>query len=93
VKVTFDPAKRAATLANRGLDFADAGAVFEGRHATAPDDRRDYGEARYITAGDLAGRLVVVVWTLRDDTRRIISMRYAHEREAERWRASLDGPG
>jgi len=93
VKVTYDPAKRAATLAERGLDFADAGAVFEGRHATGRDDRRDYGEERRITAGFLAGRLVVVVWTERDGTRRIISMRYAHEREAERWRRHIAGPG
>jgi uncharacterized DUF497 family protein len=93
VKISYDPAKRAATLENRGLDFADAGQIFTGSHASAPDDRRDYGEARNITAGYLAGRLVVVVWTRRDGTRRIISMRHAHEREAERWRKLLAGPG
>lgn len=31
MKVTFDPAERQATLAARGLDFADAAAVFAGR--------------------------------------------------------------
>jgi uncharacterized DUF497 family protein len=93
VKITYDPAKRDATLTNRGLDFDHAGAVFEGPHATAPDARRDYGEARNITAGLLAGRLVVVVWTPRDGTRRIISMRYANEREAERWRQQMERPG
>ena len=30
VQVTIDPAKRAKTLAERGLDFADAALVFEG---------------------------------------------------------------
>jgi hypothetical protein len=29
IKVTFDPAKRARTLAERGLDFAEAVMVFE----------------------------------------------------------------
>jgi nitrogen fixation protein NifB len=88
----YDPAKRAATIAHRGLDFADAGAVFAGRHFTAPDGRQDYGEARYITAGYLAGRIVVIVWTPRDRTRRVISMRYAHAQEAERWRRAMDRP-
>jgi uncharacterized DUF497 family protein len=30
VKITFDPIKRDKTLADRGLDFADAEIVFEG---------------------------------------------------------------
>jgi uncharacterized DUF497 family protein len=30
VRITFDPAKRAATLASRGLDFVDAEKVFAG---------------------------------------------------------------
>jgi uncharacterized protein len=40
VRITFDPAKRAATLEHRGLDFADAAEVFAGLHTVAPDDRR-----------------------------------------------------
>ncbi len=89
MKITFDPAKREATLTHRGLDFADAAAVFSGRHATARDDRQDYGEDRFITAGFLAGRLVVMVWTPRDGARRIISMRHGHEREAQRWQKHM----
>jgi uncharacterized DUF497 family protein len=89
VLITFDPAKRAATLAGRGLDFADADKVFAGLHATAPDERRDHGERRFITAGFVAGRLVVLVWTPRGEGRRIISMRYAHANEAERWEAAI----
>jgi uncharacterized DUF497 family protein len=58
--------------------------VFAGDHFTAPDDRRDYGEVRYITAGWLDGRFVVLVWTLRDNSRRIISMRPGHADE-EAW--------
>jgi uncharacterized protein len=89
VRITFDPAKRAATLERRGLDFVDAGLVFAGRHATAPDQRFDYGELRFITVGELAGRLVVIVWTPRGNARRIISMRYGHANEARRWADAL----
>jgi uncharacterized protein len=31
MKITFDPAKRAITLSDRGLDFADAAEVFAGK--------------------------------------------------------------
>jgi uncharacterized DUF497 family protein len=89
VRITFDPAKRDATLAARGLDFADAETVFADVHATARDERRDYGERRFISAGYLAGRLVVLVWTPRGDSRRIISMRYGHAKEAARWEAAI----
>lgn len=88
--ITFDHAKRAKTLAERGIDFADAGKVFAGRNFTGRDDRRDYGEPRYITAGRLDGRFVVVVWTPRDGGRRIISMRFGHDWEEDRYRKHLD---
>ena len=78
---TWDERKRRQTLEGRGLDFADAETVFAGRTLTLPDERRDYGEPRYITAGRLRGRFVMVVWTPRDDGRRIISMRYGHADE------------
>lgn len=93
MRVSYDPAKRDATLKQRGLDFAKAGAVFVGVHATKRDDRQDYGEVRFITAGYLDGKLIVVVWTPRAGTRRIISMRYMHEQEAERWRSYMARPG
>jgi uncharacterized DUF497 family protein len=87
--ITFDPAKREITLRRRGLDFADAAEVFAGRHAAISNDRRDYGEPRFITAGFLRGRMVVLVWTPRGQARRIISMRYAHAKEEKRWHAFL----
>jgi uncharacterized DUF497 family protein len=66
MEVTFDQAKRDATLKHRGLDFADAARVFAGLTATVQDDRKAYGEDRFITAGTLDGRLVVLVWTPRE---------------------------
>ena len=83
MRIEFDEAKRAITLQERGLDFAEAGAVFAGVHATRPDARKDYGELRYQTLGVLQGRPVMVVWTPRGAARRIISMRYAHDSEAK----------
>lgn len=85
MKIICDPAKRAKTLAERGLDMCLAGRVFAGRHFTAPDGRVDYGEARYITIGEMDGRMVVLVWTPRGASRRVISMRRANVREQEKY--------
>jgi uncharacterized DUF497 family protein len=79
--VEFDDAKRVRTLAERGLDMARAGEVFDGACLTVEDDRVDYGEPRYITIGFLDERMVVLVWTPRGDVHRIISMRKANDRE------------
>lgn len=84
MQVTFDPAKRARTLAERGLDFADAAFVFEGDTLEVEDDRKDYGEIRIICFGLLAGRMVVVGYTPRGADRHIFSMRKANEREQAR---------
>jgi uncharacterized DUF497 family protein len=51
VRITFDPAKRNRTMAERGLDFADAGIVFAGVTLEIEDTRRNYGETRIICYG------------------------------------------
>lgn len=79
--IEFDPTKRDSTLIARGLDFARSHDLFLGRHLTRRDDRIDYGEDRYVTAGHLDGHIVLIVWTPRGNSRRIISMRKANERE------------
>ena len=79
--VEFDQRKHAATLQARGLDMGRAGEVFAGATLTVEDDRRDYGEDRFITIGFLDNTMVVLAWTPRGDAHRIISMRKANERE------------
>lgn len=85
MRITFDPAKRERTLAERGLDMADADKVFAGLCIDIPDERKDYGEQRFLTVGLLMERMVIIVWTPRGGARRIISMRNANEREQARF--------
>jgi hypothetical protein len=85
VRITYDPAKRTATLNERGVDFEEANEVFEGPTIDGPDERVDYGEVRVVTAGYLRGRMVIVVWTPRGDARHVISMRKANAREQTRF--------
>ncbi|MDP3408677.1 BrnT family toxin [Bosea sp. (in: a-proteobacteria)] len=56
--IVFDSAKRDATLQERGLDFARAAEVFAAKTFTQPDQRIDYGEERFVTAGRLDGQIV-----------------------------------
>ena len=66
--------------------MARAAEVLAGATLTVEDDRRDYGEDRYITVGFLESSMVVFVWTPRNDAYRIISMRKANERERQLYR-------
>lgn len=90
VAITFDPAKREATLRERRIDFRDAEIVFAGRVRTFEDARVNYGETRFITFGLLASRMVVVVWTLRGENRHVISMRKTNDREQARYLHELE---
>ena len=84
MSVAYDPAKRTATLAERGLDFKDAELVFAGPTFEVEDNRRNYDEVRVICFGLLHGRIVVVGYTPRGADRHVFSMRKANEREQAR---------
>lgn len=90
MELSYDEAKRRITLAQRGLDFARANEIFDGAEFTWIDDRSDYGEVRYNTFGLLDRRLIALTWTIRNGTRRIISMRKANDREQAHYRRNLD---
>jgi uncharacterized protein len=55
------------------------------------DDRAEYGEDRWVGVGMTRSRIVVVVYTERDDgeTIRIISLRKALRHERERYKKAL----
>lgn len=90
MEISFDEAKRPWTLEKRGLDFLDAPKVFSKPHFNLVDDRNDYGEERFLSFGELDGRAVSIVWTIRDSKRRIISMRHVHDKEIKARRKSLE---
>jgi uncharacterized protein len=55
--IAYDPAKRDWTLRERGLDFEDAAKVFANLTINIPDLRRDYGEPRINSVGQLDRRM------------------------------------
>ncbi len=92
MRISFDPVKRGKTLVERGLDFNDARELFAGNHLTVADDRKNYGEPRFITIGHLGARMIVAVWTPRHGSRRIVSMRKANDREQKTYAPRLARP-
>ena len=89
MRIAFDPAKRARTIEDRGLDFDDAVLVFAGETYNEEDRRQNYGETRIRTVGFLAGRMVMIVWTPRGEARHVISMRKCNEKEQAYYRQRL----
>jgi hypothetical protein len=63
--------------------------MFAGVHLTLLDERCDYGEQRFITAGLRDERIVILVWTPRGQARHVISMRNANDREIKRFAPHL----
>jgi len=78
---TWDAQKEKANYAKHGVHFADAvGALEDERALTEPDDSTS--EERCKTLGmDFLGRIVVVVYTYREDDIRLISARKAKPRQ------------
>jgi uncharacterized DUF497 family protein len=85
VEISYDPAKNARNIAERGLAF-DRAADFDIEHALILiDDRREYGESRYRAFGMLDGRLHMLVFTETSGGIRVISLRRASKREVKRY--------
>jgi uncharacterized DUF497 family protein len=81
----WDRRKATNNLRKHGVDFADAATVFHDDQAlTVEESGTD--EDRFVTLGlDALGRVLVVVFTWRDDRIRLISARKATPRERRQY--------
>lgn len=85
MEITFDPAKNARNIRERGLSFERV-AEFDFETAIfLVDDRRDYGEMRRIAIGYLDGRLHFLCFVETETGIRVISFRRANAREARKY--------
>ena len=81
----FDPAKDESNLDKHGLSLADAEG-FEWETAVIREDaRKQYAEQRFEATGLIGDRLYVLVYCLRGDVVRVISLRKANPREVKRY--------
>jgi uncharacterized DUF497 family protein len=85
VEFEWDPTKAASNLRKHGIRFAEAVAVLEDHAALSmPDDNNL--EERFAAVGtDSLGRILVVIYAIRDARIRIISARKATRRERSQY--------
>ena len=83
MRFEWDPAKAKANTRKHAVAFTEAASVFGDPFSdTFPDPDHSTGEFRYVTVGlSVAGRLLIVGHTDRDDAVRIITAREATPRE------------
>jgi uncharacterized DUF497 family protein len=81
--IDFDPAKEALNQSKHGVSLArwvDLEVL-----AIVKDDRFDYGEARYRAYGTIEGVPHCLIFTIRHEKYRPISLRRAHAKEMRRY--------
>ncbi len=85
LKFRWNKAKARKNYQKHGIAFDLAKAVFNDAFAIELlDDRRDYGEERFVIIVMVEGRILCVAYSERDDVIRMISARRAtkHEEQA-----------
>jgi uncharacterized DUF497 family protein len=82
-RMEWDEEKRAGNLGKHKVDFKAIQDFEWDAVLTREDSRGQYGEARFVSIGPINGRLHVAVWTARNDTVRLISLRKANKREVK----------
>jgi uncharacterized DUF497 family protein len=88
MRIDFDPAKSERNRKDRGLPFERVVDFNFAEALLAVDERKDYGEVRYVALGLLDDRLHVLCFTETQEGIRVISLRKANAREVARYAKS-----
>jgi uncharacterized DUF497 family protein len=83
LKVEWDERKRRHNIRKHGLDFRTACRIFEHDHIELYDEEHSADEDRFIALGQVDGRVVKVVFTVREGARRLISAFDAGDEETK----------
>lgn len=82
----WDNEKNRANFDKHRIRFDEAALIFRGPTLTTVDDRKDYGEIREISIGQIQDLIyLVVVHTDRNGSTRLISARKAKSKERGRY--------
>ena len=85
MKLIFDDNKNAINIEKHSVSLADAEKIEWGTLLAIEDTRHHYGEIRIIGYALIETRLYCVVFTDRNNERRIISLRKANSREVRNY--------
>ncbi|MFC0695865.1 BrnT family toxin [Paraburkholderia humisilvae] len=81
MEVEFDPAKDAANQKKHGIPLSLAESFEWDAAQVKVDDRFDYPETRMVAIGPIGDRIHVIVYAMRGEALRVISLRKANRRE------------
>lgn len=86
MQITFDPAKDTANIAKHGVSLTFAARIMaDPDRVEILDLRFDYGEDHWAVFGMVENRVWICIHTPRGETRRIISVRKANDRETSQY--------
>ena len=86
----WDPAKARSNLTKHGISFSDVETAFYDQYAISMPDPGASAEERFVLVGmDALGTIVVVVYTYRGDSIRIISARRATKSERKSYEEGI----
>ena len=88
MRFQWDPKKDAINLRKHGLAFEDVVGIFDRPCLELPDERHEH-EQRWIVSGEVRGRVLIVVYSWRGNSRRIISARKAIKAEQEEFYSAI----
>jgi uncharacterized protein len=81
VEFEWDEAKRIGNLRKHGVDFVHVSDFDWETAVRIEDDRRHYGEERWLALGKVGERLHTLVYTIRSGRTRVISLRRSKRQE------------
>jgi uncharacterized protein len=88
--ITWDPNKAEINFQKHGIRFSDAEIVLYDPFAMTIEDQDVAAEQRFVTVGaDAVGRIIVVVYSYRADSIRLISARKATPTERKKYEKGI----
>ncbi|MES2772387.1 MAG: BrnT family toxin [Pseudomonadota bacterium] len=88
--ITFDPIKDRLNQKKHGVSLAQAEFADWNAALTRLDDRKDYGETRFISLIPILQRLYCCIYVERDESKRVISLRKANQREYDYYAQNIN---
>ena len=90
MNIIWDPKKASSNLKKHKIRFSDAESVLYDPLALTIEDEDAEGEQRFVSVGvDCFGRILVVVYTYKDEQIRLISARKAEKSEIRSYEKRL----
>ncbi len=85
MEITYDPVKNISNIEKHGISLAERRNLKWDLLLAKQDTRIEYSEIRMIGYAPIKDRVFCVLFTDRDNIRRIISLRKANKREVENY--------